>query len=75
MTDAPDHIDTALYFVARISRTRDEGERVLHVAVRAKKMTAARRTLAMAAKVTERLLEMGDIVDVLEGWEASIVKA
>jgi hypothetical protein len=27
-------------------------------------------TPAMAAEVTERLWEMGDIVDVLEGWEA-----
>jgi hypothetical protein len=26
---------------------------------------------AMAAKVTERLWEIGDIVDVLEAWEAS----
>jgi hypothetical protein len=26
---------------------------------------------AMAAKVTERLWEMGDIVDMLEAWEAS----
>jgi hypothetical protein len=29
-----------------------------------------RTTPAMAAKVTERLWEMGDIVDVLEAWEA-----
>jgi hypothetical protein len=28
-----------------------------------------RTTPAMAAKVTERLWEMGDIVDVLEAWE------
>jgi hypothetical protein len=26
---------------------------------------------AMAAKVTERLWEIGDIVDVLEAWEAA----
>jgi IS1 family transposase len=31
-----------------------------------------RTTPAMAAKVTERLWEMGDIVDVLEGWETTI---
>ena len=30
-----------------------------------------RTTPAMAAKVTERLWEVGDIVDVLEAWEAS----
>ena len=30
-----------------------------------------RTTPAMAAKVTERLWEMSDIVDVLEAWEAS----
>ena len=30
-----------------------------------------RTTPAMAAKVTERLWEMGDIVDVLEAWEAA----
>lgn len=30
-----------------------------------------RTTPAMAAKVTERLWEIGDIVDVLEAWEAS----
>jgi hypothetical protein len=29
-----------------------------------------RTTRAMAAKVTERLWEMNDIVDVLEAWEA-----
>jgi hypothetical protein len=29
----------------------------------------------MAAKVTERLWEMNDIVDVLEAWEASDKKA
>jgi len=27
----------------------------------------------MAAKVTERLWEMGDIVDMLEAWEQSAV--
>jgi hypothetical protein len=32
---------------------------------------ALRTTPAMAAKVTERLWEMGNIVDVLEAWEAS----
>jgi hypothetical protein len=30
-----------------------------------------RTTPAMAANVTKRLWEIGDIVDVLEGWEAS----
>jgi len=30
-----------------------------------------RTTPAMAAKVTERLWEIGDIVDVLETWEAA----
>jgi hypothetical protein len=30
-----------------------------------------RTTPAMAAKVTERLWGIGDIVDVLEAWEAS----
>ncbi len=29
-----------------------------------------RTTPAMAAKVTERLWEIGDMVDVLEAWEA-----
>jgi hypothetical protein len=29
---------------------------------------------AMAANVTERLWEMGDIVDVLEAWEAASAK-
>jgi hypothetical protein len=29
-----------------------------------------RTTPAMAANVTKRLWEIGDIVDVLEGWEA-----
>jgi hypothetical protein len=29
-----------------------------------------RTTPAMAAKVTDRLWEIGDIVDVLEAWEA-----
>jgi len=32
-----------------------------------------RTTPAMAAKVTERLWEMGDIVDILEAWEQSAV--
>jgi hypothetical protein len=31
-----------------------------------------RMTPAMAAKVTERLWEMGDIVDVLGAWEAAV---
>jgi hypothetical protein len=30
-----------------------------------------RITPAMAAKVTERLWEMNDVVDVLEAWEAA----
>jgi hypothetical protein len=30
-----------------------------------------RTTPAMAAKVTERLWEMSDVVDVLEAWETS----
>jgi hypothetical protein len=30
-----------------------------------------RTTPAMAAKVTERLWEIGDIVNVLEAWEAA----
>src|SRR5258707_14623694 len=34
-----------------------------------------RTTPAMAANVTERLWEMGDIVDVLEAWEASSPEA
>jgi len=34
-----------------------------------------RTTPAMAAGVTSRLWEISDIVDVLEAWEASIVKA
>jgi hypothetical protein len=33
--------------------------------------TTLRTTPAMAAKVTERLWEMGDIVDMLEAWEAA----
>jgi hypothetical protein len=32
-----------------------------------------RTTPAMAAKVTERLWEMSDIVDVLEAWEECCV--
>jgi hypothetical protein len=36
MTDAPDHLDTALDFAARVSRTREEGERALLLAVAAK---------------------------------------
>jgi hypothetical protein len=31
-----------------------------------------RVTPAMAANVTKRLWEMGDIVDVLEAWEAAV---
>ena len=30
-----------------------------------------RTTPAMAAKVTKRLWEIGDVVDVLESWEAT----
>jgi hypothetical protein len=30
-----------------------------------------RTTPAMAARVTERLWEIGDVVNVLEGWEAA----
>jgi hypothetical protein len=36
MIDAPDYLDTALYFAARVSRTRDAGERALLLAVAAK---------------------------------------
>jgi hypothetical protein len=31
-------------------------------------------TPAMAAKVTDRLWDIGDIVDVLQAWEASVTK-
>ena len=33
-----------------------------------------RTTPAMAAKVTERLWEMGDIVNVLEAWEQQSIR-
>jgi hypothetical protein len=36
MTDAPDHLGTALHFAARVSRTHDEGERALFLAIAAK---------------------------------------
>lgn len=37
----------------------------------AKARLGLRTTPAMAAKVTERLWEMSDVVDVLEAWETS----